>query len=325
MVARRGRRRSPSRATRWATTSSPTTRPPRGCSTGQPAYDTSFEAAGGFGLFYYPPTFIPLVLPFGLLAGRRRRGAWIAAAARRVRWPAWRCLPVRRASAGSCSCSPAQSWPFLYAIKLGQVGPLLFLLFAIGWRWMDTRPVLLGVTGGARGGDQDPARAHPRVGAADPPLGRGGRRRGRPASCSRCSRRCSRASARGRTSSLLVGRVSRPDHDAPEPDAGRRGVRPGRIPRACRARPVRVDGRSRSLAVVFAALRLPSVPVVPGGGGREPAPLADPVGPLRAAAPAARRVDAGPRPVVGGRDPARDAGGPRGRRSRRGCTRSRSG
>ena len=50
-----------------ASTSSPTTRPPSACSTGQPAYDTSFFGAGGFGLFYYPPTFIPLVLPFGLL------------------------------------------------------------------------------------------------------------------------------------------------------------------------------------------------------------------------------------------------------------------
>ena len=35
------------------------------------------------------------------------------------------------------------SWPFAYAFKLGQVGPLLFLLFAIGWRWLD-RPSALG-------------------------------------------------------------------------------------------------------------------------------------------------------------------------------------
>src|SRR3954451_6073587 len=44
---------------------------------GQPAYDTSFTAAGGFGLFYYPPTFIPLVLPFGLLPATPATGAWI--------------------------------------------------------------------------------------------------------------------------------------------------------------------------------------------------------------------------------------------------------
>jgi alpha-1,2-mannosyltransferase len=34
-------------------------------------------------------------------------------------------------------------WPLAYAFKLGQVGPLLFLLFAIGWRWLD-RPIAVG-------------------------------------------------------------------------------------------------------------------------------------------------------------------------------------
>ena len=34
---------------------------------GQPLYDTGFEAIGGFGLFYYPPTALPLILPFGAL------------------------------------------------------------------------------------------------------------------------------------------------------------------------------------------------------------------------------------------------------------------
>ena len=37
------------------------------------------------------------------------------------------------------------SWPFAYAIKLGQVGPILFLLFAIGWRWLDD-PIRLGAS-----------------------------------------------------------------------------------------------------------------------------------------------------------------------------------
>ncbi len=59
----------------------------------------------------------------------------------------------------------AQSWPFLYAIKLGQVGPILFLLFALGWRWVDSRPIGLGVTAALGRGDQAPARPHPRVGA----------------------------------------------------------------------------------------------------------------------------------------------------------------
>jgi len=34
----------------------------------------------------------------------------------------------------------------VYAVKLGQVGPILFGLLALGWRWFD-RPAWLGVTG----------------------------------------------------------------------------------------------------------------------------------------------------------------------------------
>ena len=112
---------------------------------GQPAYDTSFEAAGGFGLFYYPPTFIPLVLVFGLLPAGAATWAWIAlllgafAVGTAV-------LPVERRVRWVVVLLAGLSWPFLYAIKLGQVGPLLFLLMALGWRWIDRGPVL-GVTG----------------------------------------------------------------------------------------------------------------------------------------------------------------------------------
>ena len=28
-------------------------------------------------------------------------------------------------------------WPVVYSIKLGQVGPILLLLFVLGWRWLD--------------------------------------------------------------------------------------------------------------------------------------------------------------------------------------------
>jgi alpha-1,2-mannosyltransferase len=114
---------------------------------GQPAYDTSFQAAGGFGLFYYPPTFIPLVLPFGLLPATTAVAAWIG-----LLLVAFlvgvALLPVRTSVRWLVLLLAAQSWPFLYAIKLGQVGPLLFLLFAIGWRWLDTRPAVLGVSAG---------------------------------------------------------------------------------------------------------------------------------------------------------------------------------
>jgi len=112
---------------------------------GLPAYDTSFEAAGGFGLFYYPPTFIPLVLVFGLLPATAATWAWIGLLL--VSFGVGTALlPVTRRTRWLIVLLAAQSWPFVYAIKLGQVGPLLFLLFAAGWRWMD-RPGVLGSSG----------------------------------------------------------------------------------------------------------------------------------------------------------------------------------
>jgi hypothetical protein len=111
------------------------------------AYDTSFQAAGGFGLFYYPPTFIPLVLVFGLVPAAAATWTWtallLAAFAAGVAL-----LPVSPRVRWLVVLLAAQSWPFLYAIKLGQAGPLLFLLFAAGWRWMDTRPAILGLSAG---------------------------------------------------------------------------------------------------------------------------------------------------------------------------------
>ena len=41
---------------------------------GQPLYDLDYEVAGPYGLFLYPPTFVPLILPFGLLATVPRPG-----------------------------------------------------------------------------------------------------------------------------------------------------------------------------------------------------------------------------------------------------------
>ena len=112
---------------------------------GQAAYDMSFEAAGGFGLFYYPPTFVPLVLPFGLLPAAAATWAWIVLLLAAFLVGTW-AMPVRGWVRWLTVLLAGVSWPFLYSIKLGQVGPLLFLLFALGWRWLDRGP-LLGVTG----------------------------------------------------------------------------------------------------------------------------------------------------------------------------------
>jgi len=110
---------------------------------GQPLYDTSFQAAGGFGLFYYPPTFAPLILPFGWLAETTAIWTWTAILLASFVVGVGM-LPVSRPVRWWIVILAGLSWPFVYAVKLGQVGPILFLLFAIGWRWLED-PLRLGV------------------------------------------------------------------------------------------------------------------------------------------------------------------------------------
>jgi alpha-1,2-mannosyltransferase len=111
---------------------------------GQPLYDMSYLTTGGFGLFYYPPTFAPLILPFGLLSETTAVWTWTAiligsfAVGTAI-------LPVSRTIRWWVVLLAGLSWPFAYAVKLGQVGPILFLLFAIGWRWLDD-PIRLGAS-----------------------------------------------------------------------------------------------------------------------------------------------------------------------------------
>jgi glycosyl transferase family 87 len=109
---------------------------------GRVIYDISIDKAGASGLYLYSPPFTLFAVPFALLPTPLDITGWIAAVivsflvgvsllpvSRRVRW-------VIVLLAGL-------SWPFAYAIKLGQVGPILFLGFVVGWRWMD-RPARLG-------------------------------------------------------------------------------------------------------------------------------------------------------------------------------------
>ena len=108
-------------------------------------YDMSDTETGGFGLFYYPPTFAPFLLPFGLLAASTATWAWIALSLVAFLTGTW-ILPVSRATRWWVILLAGWSFPFVYAVKLGQVGPVLFLLFAVGWRWMDD-PIRLGLSG----------------------------------------------------------------------------------------------------------------------------------------------------------------------------------
>jgi glycosyl transferase family 87 len=111
---------------------------------GHQLYDLSIHRAGGFGLFYYPPPFALLVLPFALLAPSIATWLWTAAIVAAF-FVGVALMPVRGWVRWATILLAGLSWPFAYAVKLGQVGPILFLLFAIGWRWMD-RPRVLGTS-----------------------------------------------------------------------------------------------------------------------------------------------------------------------------------
>lgn len=103
---------------------------------GRPLYDTSFEAAGGFGLYYYPPPFAVALLPLVAVAPADV-AVWLwtsgLVAALLV---GIALLPVRPTVRWLVLGLAGLTWPAVYSIKLGQVGPLLFLLFAVGWRWL---------------------------------------------------------------------------------------------------------------------------------------------------------------------------------------------
>jgi alpha-1,2-mannosyltransferase len=111
---------------------------------GQPLYDPTIQQTGGFGLFYYPPPFALAILPFAPVPGATAAWLW-AALSIAAFFAGTAILPVRRDIRWLVVLLAALMWPFAYALKLGQVGPVLYLLFAVGWRRMDD-PASLGVT-----------------------------------------------------------------------------------------------------------------------------------------------------------------------------------
>lgn len=113
---------------------------------GQSMYDPNAEATGSFGLFFYPPPFVLLIFPFALLPTELGVWAWTITLTAASLVGIW-LLPVSTRVRWVVLLLAACSWPLVYAIKLGQVGPVLLLLFAIGWRWLE-RPLALGLAGG---------------------------------------------------------------------------------------------------------------------------------------------------------------------------------
>jgi hypothetical protein len=111
---------------------------------GERLYDPAVSVAGGFAIYLYPPPFAVAFIPFALLPDGLGVAVWTVLLAAAV-VAAVLVMPVRREVRWLILLLAAFDWPVLYSIKLGQVGPVLLLLFAIGWRWMD-RPGILAAT-----------------------------------------------------------------------------------------------------------------------------------------------------------------------------------
>ena len=110
---------------------------------GQPLYDLNVDVAGGFAIYLYPPPFALLVVPFTVLPGSLGAGAWVVVLAAAV-LAGTAILPVRLGVRCGVVVLAALSLQLILSLKLGQVGPFLYLCFALAWRAMD-RPVTLGL------------------------------------------------------------------------------------------------------------------------------------------------------------------------------------
>jgi len=110
----------------------------------RPLYDPNVDVAGGFAIYLYPPPFALAVVPFSFLPGSLGTWAWLGGLVAAF-LAGTAMLPVRPFVRWAIVLLAAFDLPFLYSVKLGQVGPLLYLCFAIGWRSLD-RPFPLGLT-----------------------------------------------------------------------------------------------------------------------------------------------------------------------------------
>lgn len=108
---------------------------------GRPVYDLSITTTGECNVYYYPPPFVAVALPFALLPDALGIGAWIVfLAACFVAGCA--ALPVRLEVKVAIFLLGAVSWPFIFGVRIGQVVPILFVLFAVGWRRLARQEVV---------------------------------------------------------------------------------------------------------------------------------------------------------------------------------------
>jgi glycosyl transferase family 87 len=106
-------------------------------------YDLSVLSTGSCGTYQYPPPFVLLAAPFSLLGFDAGNWLWIG-----FLIGCWAVgtaiLPVRVATRWMVLLLGAIGWPLIFGVRIGQVAPVLYLVFAWGWRNLD-QPVRLGI------------------------------------------------------------------------------------------------------------------------------------------------------------------------------------
>jgi alpha-1,2-mannosyltransferase len=103
---------------------------------GQTPYDVHVASAGSCGTYQYPPPFLLLAAPFTLLSPSAATWAFIAGLSLCIPL-AVLAMPVPGPARLVTLGLAGASWPVLFAIKVGALGPLLLLLFSLAWRWLD--------------------------------------------------------------------------------------------------------------------------------------------------------------------------------------------
>jgi alpha-1,2-mannosyltransferase len=109
--------------------------------TGRPIYDPTVDIAGPFAVFLYPPPFAVAFAPFALVPSSIGVWTWIAGCVA-MTLAAIAIMPVSPSVRWAVILLAGIDWPVAYSIKLGQVGPLLLLVFAIGWRLLRSETAL---------------------------------------------------------------------------------------------------------------------------------------------------------------------------------------
>ena len=109
-----------------------------------PIYDLGVASTGSCGTYQYPPPFVLVAAPFSFLGFDVGNWLWIAALI-----AAWAIgtalLPVRPTTRWMVLLLGAIGWPLIFGVRIGQVTPLLYLVFAVAWRSLD-RPLALGAS-----------------------------------------------------------------------------------------------------------------------------------------------------------------------------------